>query len=132
MKTILGLICASLIAVGAALAETKTTDWCTIESPASAKVGEAIKVKIALKDIPEGQVLRADLHWRDKSGAYKGPNNWGGEGKPVTANSTVELTLKAKAKPDLGSVHVAVYLSPDGEFKNKTKNATGSEIKIVE
>jgi hypothetical protein len=127
------MVCVASIALGQVATpqnQITQTDWCTIEVPASAEVGDRVPVKIVLKEIPAGMRLAADFHGRDSSGKYMGMVKWGGAPRAVESGQVVELKIKVIEKPGLGSVHLSCYLSPTGEFKDRVNEAKSQNIQL--
>jgi hypothetical protein len=139
-ETSLVVILAGLIACGtmSARAEEETPtlkrqfDWCTIEVPATAVVGEPHTVTITIKELDPELKVRADLHYRKQDGSYGGFNRWGGEAQTVPENKVLTFTIKPKPKDDMVSVHALVFASPTGEHKDRVKSATGPDVPVKE
>lgn len=132
---LLTLLVVAILPAAALRAETpapkKIAEWVSLTCPTEAKVGEAIEVSVQLHDIAPGTKVKADLHWRKQNGQYGGFNIWGGPAQEVTATGQHTFRLKAKEKPEIGSVHVYLYLSPTGDHKDRTQDARGPDIKII-
>lgn len=132
----LAFCCAIVVHAQEAVApavQTTDTDWCTIEVPATAKIGETVAVKFTLKNIDPGLKLFADLHGRNTSGKGIGMVKWGGKPKDAASGQVVVFNILVAPKPDLASVRVQSYLSTEeGAFKGRVKEAAGANIKIIE
>jgi hypothetical protein len=98
--------------------------WVTVTHPKAMSPGQPCEVKMTLRDVKDGLKLSADLNWSKKSGAFGGGNTWGGPAKEVKGPGPYTFTYTPQEKPDLGSFVLTIYLSPTGDFADKTLLAT--------
>lgn len=122
-------LAAILLAV-TARADLVDTDWCTIETPATASPGTPIEIKVTLKTGVEPAKLAADLHWMKKNGMFGGMLSWTPR-KDARNGGVFAFKHSPKLTDEMGSISPLVFLSPDGDFKNKTKLAHGKNILVA-
>ena len=105
-----------------AVAAPKNTpsDWLKIEAPEQLVPEQTFTAKLTLLQDQPGMKLRADLHWVRNNGKFGGMNAYGGNAQPATAGLH-SLRFTPKAKPDLGTYVLTVWLSPTGNFDDNTK-----------
>jgi hypothetical protein len=133
MKTILSILVAVVAVTVAANAEMqKLADWCSVDQPAEAKLGQPVEIKVQLHGVKPGTKVNLDLHWRKKDGKYGGMNIWGGPAQDVKEDGLHTFRAKPANKPDIAAVHALIYLTPSGEYKDLTQKITSPDIKIVE
>ena len=100
------------------------SDWLELEVPESVVPGRKITVRLKIKgQVPEGQQIKADLHWASRSGSGGGFNANGGPAQPITGPGPYEITFNTQDKNRLGKFTVAAYISPDGSWGNRTHTA---------
>ncbi len=124
-------LCLLACCLAAADMEVKDTPWCTITVPKTAKHGEQVEAKIAIKAgaISEDSTLHIDLH------KYVGKDRKPGAGhaKPikVTAGAAVETTYSPTVPEDASAVSFVVYLLPAGKNNwSDHTNVTELGVKI--
>ena len=120
----------SLLLAATARAETVDTDWCTIETPAMASPGALIEIKVTLKTGVEPAQLAADLHWMKKNGMFGGMLSWTPR-KDARNGGVFTFKHNPKLTNEMGSISPLVFLSPDGDYKNRTKTANGKKILVA-
>jgi hypothetical protein len=134
MLSTLAMVCCALVSFAQEEVPTtqKTeTEWCTIEVPVSAEIGDVLEATVTLKQIDEGLMLRGDLHGSSLTGRYLGMLKYGGAGQPVKSGQTVKLYIAVVDKPDLAAVNFTVYISPDGAWANRVGDkATSAKIPV--
>ena len=98
--------------------------WVTITYPKAMQLGQNCQVSLRLHDVKDGMKLSADLHWRKKNDAFGGTNVWGGPPKDVKGPGPYTFTYLPQDKPELSGFIITAFLSPTGEFADKTLMAT--------
>jgi hypothetical protein len=111
--------------------QSKDCGWCVISCPGPVATGVSFEVKIDLRGLAGKAKLAVDLHYLKQDGSFGGMLAWGGGGKDVDRDGpqTRRFTI-ATLKEDLGTFHAYAFLSPDGEWRNRTKEATGPSLKL--
>jgi len=94
--------------------------WVSVTLPEAVAPGQKFDVKLELPDPVPGQMICAHLHWLKKAG-FGGFNAWGGLPKSTAGKGPHTFTFTAEDKPELDQFSLLVYLSPTGEFKDKTR-----------
>ncbi|MFO8006710.1 MAG: LamG domain-containing protein, partial [Candidatus Brocadiia bacterium] len=108
--------------------------WATVTLPTAAVPGEPFDVVVELAEPHEGQQVAVHLHWLKKAG-FGGFNAWGGLPKAATSVGPHTFTFTAEDKPDLATFSATVFLSPTGDWGDRTmvdrihieKGQSGSE-----
>ena len=122
-----------ILSAGAAETQTQTADWCKITCPTSVQVGETFAVSLELLGAVDGALkLQPDLHWMKKDGTFGGTYAWGGKSRDIGATRQFKVQFKATAKENLGSIMLNVFLSPDGNWAHRVKNAVGPKIAVID
>lgn len=113
--------------------ETTKVDygWCTIEAKNSVEPGGESVVTITLtgNDIKPGTKLSCDLHWMKKDG-------WGGNlasngSQTITAGQRIYVFKnKIKVQDAMDHFYPFVFLSNNGNFNNRTREAHGPKSYI--
>jgi len=111
--------------------------WVEVTAPVAVAPGQAFTAELRLPDPPKGQRVCAHLHWAKKA-AWGGFNAWGGQAQAITGEGPYRFTFTPVDKPDLDRFSLLVYLSPTGEFKDKTldehlpiaKGAAGAKLQM--
>ncbi len=96
--------------------------WAEVTLPSHAVPGEPFDVEVTLSEPVPDQQVAVHLHWI-KPTAFGGFNAWGGLPKPTGSVGPHRFTFTPEARPDLASFSVLVYLSPTGEFADRTLEA---------
>jgi len=101
---------------------TDVAEWCTVTVPESAKIGDAVEVKVTLKDVRTPTKLNCDLHWIKEGGARGGLWLEGKAQDVDKANGT--YTFSFTLPPNDGAVEAmpVIFLSPDGKWDKMTAN----------
>ncbi len=94
--------------------------WAEVALPVAVAPGQKFPVKVTLPETIEGQKVAAHLHWLKKDG-WGGFNAWGGLPKDAK-KGTHTFTFPSAEKDGLDKFSLLVYLSPTGEFKDKTRS----------
>lgn len=110
----------------------ESTDWAKLEYPATVKPGEIIKVAVTLlKPPPPGAKLAADLYWMKADGGFGGLLSYGQRQDAVSgAPQTFHLTVRAT--PEMATVQVTAFLSPDGEWGSRQEVIRGPSVPILQ
>ena len=95
--------------------------WVTATLPEAVAPGQKFDVKLVLPNPIAGQKITAHLHWLKKAG-FGGFNAWGGLAKSAAAKGPHTFTFTPEDKPGLDQFSLLVYLSPTGDFKDKTRS----------
>ena len=98
--------------------------WVVVTCPKAMSPGQRYEVKMVLRDVKDGLKLSADLNWSKKSGAFGGGNTWGGPAQEIKGAGPYTFTYTPQDKPDLGNFVLTIYVSPTGDFADKTLLAT--------
>lgn len=106
------------------------TAWCKITVPDSAKVDQAAVINVELGTIPDGMMVKVDLHGKSTTGKYMKVNKVGGP-LPGKSGETLTFGLAPKSVPDLGSVHAVVIMGPTGGWADRVETATSKDIAIL-
>ncbi|MGI5869520.1 MAG: sugar-binding protein [Kiritimatiellia bacterium] len=122
---------ALLFLASTASAAVKETEWCKIETPDTATPGKPIEIKITLKPgvAKEGDQVANHLHWMKKDG-FGGMLSWV-PSKNARDGATHVFRHSPKLDEKMSTISPLVFLSPDGDYKNLTKRATGASIRVV-
>jgi len=109
---------------------TKLSDWCTVETPESAKVGETVEVKVTLQNITVPTKLNCHLHFLKEDGEYGG---FWVYAPPVDVSSegTFSIKFKLTEKENAAKASVTVFLGPDGDWKNRTATCSGGAFPVT-
>ncbi|MFO7956205.1 MAG: LamG-like jellyroll fold domain-containing protein [Candidatus Brocadiia bacterium] len=105
-------------------AEVKQTEggWATVKAPAAAVPGEPFDLSVTLAKPVAGQQVAVHLHWF-KGNAFGGFNAWGGLPKDAGSVGPHTFTFTPEDKPGLERFSALVFLSPSGEFGDRTREA---------
>lgn len=96
-------------------------DWAKVTAPTEYEQGVAFPVKVDLLKVDGPTKLVMNANWLKDSGAFGGFLQLLNINEDVSGPKTFEFNVTiSKTKPNLKSVSLALYLSPDGEWKNKT------------
>lgn len=100
-------------------------DWIEFHGPDNVTPGKAIEVRLDIGSLDEAspQKLRADLHWVATNGRFGGVNARGGKARDLTNSRSHVIRFTPKDHPRLGYFTVTAWLSPDGEWANRTRVA---------
>ena len=98
--------------------------WVTVTCPKAMSPGQRYEVRMVLREVKDGMKLSADLNWSRKGGAFGGGNTWGGPPKEVKGAGPYIFSYTPQDKPDLGNFVLTIYVSPTGNFADKTLLAT--------
>ncbi|WP_269541881.1 glycoside hydrolase family 16 protein [Cerasicoccus fimbriatus] len=123
MKCYLGFLTLLLLLVSGVQAEQTITlgDWAKVTAPTEYEQGVAFPVKVDVLKVDGPTKLVMNANWLKDSGAFGGFLQLLNINEDVTAPKSFEFNVTiSKTKPNLKSVSLALYLSPDGEWKNKT------------
>lgn len=101
-------------------ATNKPSDWVTIEAPDLLVPGKQTAIKFNITKQVTGMQLRADLNWMDTGNRFKGTNDYGGKGVPITGKQTCTINFTPVDKPQLGNFLLTVWLTPTGNWDDRT------------
>lgn len=101
--------------------QNKPSDWVSIDAPDALVPDEKATIKFNIKKPVVGMLLRVDLHWSDTNHQYKGVNTYGGKGIPVNGIGQYEISLTPKDMHNLGSYTVTAWLTPTGDWNDRTE-----------
>jgi hypothetical protein len=93
--------------------------WATVTLPEKMIPGEQTQVKIKLAEPHKSQKVAVHLHWLKKQ-AWGGFNTWCGMPKDAGNTGPHVFTFTPQAKPDLVNFQALIFLSPDGDWDNRT------------
>ena len=96
--------------------------WVTVTAPSGIVNGQRFEVLLKVNEEIKGQQICAHLHWLKKTG-FGGFNAWGGRAQPVTGPGPYKFAFTPKGQPGLDMYSLLVFLSPTGEWKNKSRSA---------
>ncbi|MGF1632367.1 MAG: LamG domain-containing protein [Phycisphaerae bacterium] len=105
--------------------DRKTTEFAfgTVEHPTRLMPGRPLDVVVRLADASPAQQVDLHVHWLKRDG-WGGFNTLGGQGEPVEGEpGAFRFRPVVQAKNKLTAYQFVVFLSPDGEFNNKTADA---------
>ena len=126
--TVMGLVvCCALFARAEQLTDAK---WCKITVPDSAKAESPAVIKVELGTIPDGMMVKVDLHGKSTAGKYMKVNKVGGP-LPGKSGETLTFSLSPKSVPDLGSVHAVAVMGPTGGWADRVETAISKDIPIL-
>ena len=97
----------------------KKGGWATVTLPEKMIPGEQTQIKIKLAEPHKGQKVAIHLHWLKKQ-AWGGFNTWCGMPKDAGNTGPHVFTFTPEAKPDLANFQALIFLSPDGNWDNRT------------
>ena len=103
-------------------------DWCMVTVPEKARIGEDVEVKVSLKNVVKTPTkLRCDLHFKggNSSGYWIGTDT-----QDVKADGTYTFKLTLIPKEGVIEAVLAIYLSPDGNWNNKTLSIIGDGFPV--
>ncbi|MFW6108584.1 MAG: LamG domain-containing protein, partial [bacterium] len=95
--------------------------WVAATVPRAVAVGQKFTVTLKAPGADEGEKICAHLHWLKKNG-WGGFNAWGGHPQDAGGGKPATFTFTPEAKPGLDQFSLLIYLSPNGEFKDRTKS----------
>ena len=93
--------------------------WAKVTLPERAIPGEPFEVKVELTEAQPDQMVQVHLHWL-KSNAFGGFNAWGGQAKSGASKGPHTWKFTPEDKPDLTLFSATVFLSPTGDFGERT------------
>ncbi len=98
--------------------ETYPANWLIVSAPVAAIPGRLLEFTIRLRNPPNGEQLSVDLTWM-KAAAFGG---WIAHAGHHTIDGTGPYAFKVKPvkKKDLKDYLLTIYISPDGNWKNKS------------
>lgn len=127
-----GMAASAPQAVEAGDRTVKELPWATVSAPRQGKPGEKITLWVSLKaDALAAQPrLRVDTHWYE--GRKRKPGGPRSAPKVIGADATqpVEVQMVIPDKPGITAAQFIVYLSPDGDYANKT-HSSEIGVKVV-
>lgn len=107
--------------------------WCTVTTPEKADFGEDITITVDAK-IDDPTKMTCSLHWK-KDGKWQGV--WRATASTVkvddkSGKQTFHIKLRQTKDMEDGGVEavVLVYLSPNGNWKDKTVSAMGAPFPV--
>ncbi|HOK04530.1 MAG TPA: sugar-binding protein [Victivallales bacterium] len=109
---------------------TKLNDWCTVTCPKIMQIGQTISVKVELKGVNAPTTISTHLHYKKTGGEYGGMFAYAPPQQVKEANGTFTFKFKIGVKPDLESAHPMIFLSPTGNWNDKTANVLGPDIPL--
>ncbi|HCE43438.1 MAG TPA: hypothetical protein DET40_07805 [Lentisphaeria bacterium] len=120
----------------AAKPEVKTVtkevnEWCTVTTPESAKVGDTVEVKIALKGVKAPAKLNCHLHFQKEGGEYGGFWVYAEPVDVAEANGTFSFKFTLAEKEGAVNAIPTIFLGPDGDWKNKTASCAGAAFPVT-
>ncbi len=125
----------SMAQAPAAKPEVKTVtkelnEWCTITAPENAKVGDTVEIKIALKGVKAPTKLSCHLHFQKEGGEYGGFWVYAAPVDVAAADGTFTFKFTLIEKEGAVNAVPTIFLSPDGDWKNKTANVAGAPFPV--
>ncbi|MGD2176091.1 MAG: laminin G domain-containing protein, partial [Candidatus Brocadiaceae bacterium] len=96
--------------------------WATVTAPTALVPGEPFEFTVKLAEPHPGQKVAVHLHWR-KQAAFGGFNAWGGLPKSAESVGPHTFRFTPEEKPGLVSFSAAVFLSPSGDWGDRTMEA---------
>ena len=125
------LICAFASAENASQTVTESIeDWLKVTHPVELTPGVPFDVEIEVLKLDAPTKLGVDLNYMKQDGKFGGMLKWGGTPRDIAAPGKMVWSLKFTAKPGMSDALISVCLSPDGEWNNRTKNASSGRIKV--
>ncbi len=118
-----------------AKAETKTVtkelnEWCTVTTPESAKVGDTVEIKVTLKGVKVPTKLSCHLHFQKEGGEYGGFWCYAAPVDVAAADGTFTFKFTLTEKEGAVKAVPTIFLSPDGDWKNKTAGCNGGVFPV--
>ena len=95
--------------------------WVTVTMPKQVAVGQRFTVTLKAPGAGRGEKICAHLHWLKKAG-WGGFNAWGGHAQDAAGGKPAKFTFTPADKPGLDQFSLLVYLSPTGDWKDRTKS----------
>ncbi len=105
----------------------KIADWCTATYPTSMRLGDTIPIKLDLKGVKTPTKIGAHLHAKKADGGFGGMYCYAAS-QDVKGDGVITFKYKLGPKAEMASFHLLVFLSPDGEWKNKTAEVIGPDM----
>jgi len=96
--------------------------WAAVTAPSAVAPGQRCTVELRVPGPAKGQKIGAHLHWAKRAG-WGGFNAWGGPAQDLTGEGPYRFTFTPEDKPDLDRFSLLVFLSPTGDWKDKTRDA---------
>ncbi|MFW5829630.1 MAG: right-handed parallel beta-helix repeat-containing protein, partial [Planctomycetota bacterium] len=100
--------------------EVSTGGWADVTLPAAALPGEPIEISIMLDEVPTGEHIGLHLHWM-RGNSFGGFNAWAGPSQQIKGPGPYTFRMTPVDKAGLTHFSAAIFVSPDGEWKNQTK-----------
>jgi hypothetical protein len=97
--------------------------WVTVTAPKAVAPGQRFTITLKAPGAAEGEKLGAHLHWSRKE-RWGGFNAWGGEAKDAQGGTPCTFAFTPKDRPGLDHFSLLIFLSPTGEWEDKTTSVT--------
>jgi len=123
MKTLIALFSACFLLANAAHAEQTVNlgDWAKVTAPNEYTPGKPFSVKVDVLKADAPTKLAVSANWLKQGGGFGGFLQYLGMAKDISGPGSHQFQINLKkSKPNMQSASLVFYLSPDGEWKNKT------------
>lgn len=112
--------------------KVKESDWCSVKTDASLKVGEMFHFSIQLKKDQKDMKLVSALHWFDQKEVYGGViKSYKAISSPTTQSEIKEETV-FNFLPEQAKFFVVVsHISPTGGWKDRVTKCSSHRIKYL-
>ncbi len=118
---------AAPVATGGSVKQTE--GWAELSHPDRATVGAPFVVTLHYKDSAAGK-LAVDLYWMKADGGFGGMLRFGPR-KDAVAGQSQEFHFTIPAKDGMASVQVTAFVSPDGDWANRSKVIRGPAVPLA-
>jgi len=108
---------------------TQINEWCAVTTPVNAKIGDAVEIKVALKNVKAPTKVDCHMHFKKEGGEYGGFWVYAPP-QDVSADGSFTFNFTLTEKEGAVTAVPTVFLSPDGEFAHQTANCAGGEFPV--
>ncbi len=98
-------------------------NWLTVETPEFAVRGQPFHVRVTFQGIEEETFLCSHLHWSKRNRESQGYLASGRPYPKVQGDGIHEFNILFEDKEELRHLHVIVFLSPTGSWRDRTRGA---------
>ncbi len=107
-------------------------DWLTVEAPARVAAGERVEIRVTLGRVPEPSVLVADIYLLARDHDPVGSDRALDPSPTVQSGGSYVFRFNVERKEKLALVQFVIYLSPNGRWRDRTRDASTVAIPVRE
>lgn len=104
--------------------------WLRVEAPPAVIVGQSVPVRIHLDTPPAATRLGVDLHWATARRKPRGFLSHSPAQRVDARRSTYTFELSAPSRDEIGHVYAVIFLSPSGDWEDRSAVATSALIPV--